>query len=62
MMDIPTLGAALSLAKKTVLPATTAGDAGAVLAVDADGKWAKAQATTAAISVSGTTLNITGGE
>lgn len=60
-MDIQTLGAALALAKKTVLPAATAGDAGEVLAVGADGEWTKAAATTATIAVDGTTLTITAG-
>ncbi len=62
-MDIQTLGAALALAKKTVLPAATAGDAGDQLIVGNDGAWTKGTAVSAAVSVSGTTLTITtGGE
>lgn len=57
-MDMVTLGAALALA----LPHAEAADAGALLVVGEDGKWVKGEATTATISVSGTTLTITGGE
>ena len=62
-MDIQTLGAALALAKKTVLPQATAADAGEQLVVGNDGAWTKGTAVSAAVSVSGTTLTITtGGE
>ena len=36
-MDVETLAAAVKLAKKKVLPETTAGDAGDVLTVDSEG-------------------------
>ena len=61
-MDIQTLGAALALAKKTVLPAATPSDAGEVLTVGPDGTWVAGQGTTASISVVDTGLVITGGE
>ena len=58
-MDAETLGAALALSKKKVLPAATSGDAGAVLVVDSEGNWVKGESVDAAISVSGTKLVIT---
>jgi hypothetical protein len=62
-MDVQTLGAALALAKKTVLPKATAADAGETLVVGNDGAWTKGTAVTSAVSVNGTTLTITtGGE
>lgn len=61
-MDSTTLGAAIAMMGK-ILPSVEAADAGAVLTVGNDGKWTKGAATTATISVSGTTLTITtGGE
>ena len=60
-MDVQALGAALALAKKTVLPAVDDSDAGAQLVVASDGTWQKGEPTSAVISVSGTTLSITGG-
>ena len=60
-MDMQTLGAALALAKATVLPKTEAGDAGEVLIVGNDGKWTAGAVTGATITVSGTTLVITSG-
>lgn len=53
-MDIETLAAA----KKVVLPKATAGDAGAVMVVDNEGKWSKGEVVTATISVDGTKLKI----
>ena len=62
-MDVVDIGAAIALAKNGgVLPATTAGDAGEALIVGADGAWTKGEITGAAITVSGTTLTISGGE
>lgn len=61
-MDIVSIGVAVELAKKTVLPQASSGDAGSQLIVDENGKWAKGEPITAAISVSGTTLTITGGD
>ncbi|MBO7686748.1 MAG: hypothetical protein J6V72_10200 [Kiritimatiellae bacterium] len=61
-MDVVSIGAALALAKKQVLPQTTAADAGDVLAVGPDGTWTKAESANATITVSGTTLTITGGD
>ena len=57
-MDIETLAAA----KKIILPKATAGDAGATLVVDSNGKWAKGSVVENAISVSGTTLVVTTAE
>lgn len=62
MIDQETLFAALSLAPSVTLPAVTAEDAGAGLVVSSEGTWEKGEATTATISVSGTTLSITAGE
>lgn len=61
-MDIVSIGAAVELAKKTVLPVADSGDAGEVLTVGADGTWTKGAVTDATITVSGTTLTISGGE
>lgn len=62
-MDIVTLGAALALAPKAVLPAASASDVGEALVVGADGSWEKGAVTGATITVNGTTLTITpGGE
>lgn len=58
-MDAVTLAAAVAIAKKTTLPAVTNADAGATLVVDSQGQWAKGEAVTATVSVSGTTLSIT---
>ena len=61
-MDTQTLGAAIAIAKgltDSVLPDTTSADAGEMLVVGGDGSWVKGAATTAVISVSGTTLTIT---
>lgn len=57
-MDMQTLGAALALAKKTVLPSVTQEDSGMQLVVGSGGEWEKGAATTASVSVSGTTLTI----
>lgn len=57
-MDMQTLGAALALAKKTVLPAVSQEDSGMQLVVGSDGEWGKGATTTASVSVSGTTLTI----
>lgn len=61
-MDVVDIGAAVALAKKGILPETTAGDAGEALVVGADGAWTKGEITGATIMVSGTTLTISGGE
>ena len=61
-MDVVDIGAAVALAKNVILPAATAGDAGKALVVGADGTWTKGEITGAAITVSGTTLTISGGE
>ena len=61
-MDAETLGAALALAKKTVLPAAAAQDEGAALVVGSDGEWTKGQPISATITVSDTTLVVTSGE
>lgn len=61
-MDVITLGAALALAKKTVLPSAEAGDAGEALVVGPDGAWTKGTVTGATITVSETTLTITQSE
>lgn len=58
-MDMQIIAAAVALAKKKILPAATASDAGAMLVVDSQGQWAKGEAVTATVSVSGTTLSIT---
>ena len=61
-MDVVDIGAAVALAKKTVLPAVGAADAGQVLTVGLDGVWTTGTVTGAVISISGTTLNISGGD
>ena len=53
-MDVETLAAA----KKVVLPNATAGDAGAVMVVDNEGKWSKGEVVTATITVDGTKLKV----
>ena len=58
-MDIVDIGAAVALAKKTVLPAASSSDAGDVLTVGQDGAWTKGAVSGAVIAVSGTTLTIT---
>lgn len=56
-MDMETLGAAVALMNK-ILPATSPGDAGMQLVVGADGHWVAGEATTASISVDGTTMKV----
>lgn len=58
-MDVETLAVAL----KKSLPQADSGDAGAVLVVDENGKWAKGMVIPdTVISVSGTTLVVTAAE
>ena len=59
-MDMTTLGAAVALAKKVVLPTAEAADVGKVLTVGDDGKWTAGAPISATITVSGSTLVITG--
>lgn len=54
-MDAETLGAAIALMNK-ILPGVTSADAGEMLVVGADGKWAAGAATEKTISVSGHTM------
>lgn len=59
-----TLGAAIALSNWIaggVLPATTSADAGEVLTVGQDGKWASGAVTGTIVSVSGHTLSIVNG-
>lgn len=54
-MDVETLAVAM----KKALPKPSAGDAGAILTVNAEGKWAMGEPITSTISVSGHTLVVT---
>ena len=55
-MDVETLGAAVAIAKNTVLPKAAPSDAGTTMVVGQDGKWTKGQPISASITVSGTTM------
>lgn len=61
-MDAVTIGAAVALAKSTILPPAEPADVGKVMVVGDDGSWAPGEVTGATITVTGTTLVITAGE
>ena len=61
-MDAETLGAAIALAKKKVLPTVSTEDEGATLVVGQDGKWTKGEVVSNTITVSGHKLVVTAAE